>query len=48
MSIDPSILDKVRLFPPEKQQEVADFIEFLSRDRSQSPRKHRSKFYSAI
>jgi hypothetical protein len=43
MSIDPSILDKVRLFPPEKQQEVADFIEFLSRDRSQSPRKPRLK-----
>ena len=30
MAIDDLILDKVRSLPPEKQQEVVDFIGFLS------------------
>jgi hypothetical protein len=41
MSIDPSILDKVRMLPPEKQQEVVDFIEFLSRQRGTTVGKAR-------
>ena len=32
MSVDISILDKVRLLAPDKQQEVVDFIEFEPQD----------------
>ncbi|MBE9229685.1 DUF2281 domain-containing protein [Phormidium sp. LEGE 05292] len=30
MSIEEAILEKVRVLPPEKQQEVLDFAEFLA------------------
>ena len=43
MTIDTSILDKVRMLPPEKQQEVVDFIEFLSRQSTAQGRKPRMK-----
>ncbi|MEH2024542.1 DUF2281 domain-containing protein [Nostoc sp.] len=29
MSIEEIIIDKVRILPPDKQQEVLDFVEFL-------------------
>jgi len=38
MAIDLLILDKVRSLPPERQQEVVDFIEFLDRKTS-APRQ---------
>jgi len=31
MGIDESLLEKIRALPPEKQQEVLDFVEFLHR-----------------
>ncbi len=43
MTIDASLLDKVRMLPPEKQQEVVDFIEFLSRQSAAKGRKPRMK-----
>ena len=43
MVIDSSILDKVRMLPPEKQQEVADFIEFLRQQSGKLQRKSRLK-----
>lgn len=30
MSSEEAILEKVRVLPPEKQQEVLDFVEFLA------------------
>jgi hypothetical protein len=30
MSVEQSILEKLRILPPEKQQEVLDFAEFLT------------------
>ncbi|MGA2032258.1 MAG: DUF2281 domain-containing protein [Thermoguttaceae bacterium] len=41
--IDASILDKVRRLPPEKQQEVADFVNFLSRQSVASGQRPRLK-----
>jgi hypothetical protein len=41
--IDSKILEKVLLLPPEKQQEVADFVEFLSSQSSKTVRKSRLK-----
>jgi hypothetical protein len=35
MTIDERVLDKLRSLPPEKQQEVLDFVEFLGRKGSQ-------------
>jgi hypothetical protein len=43
MPVDSSILEKVLMLPPEKQQEVADFIEFLSRQTGKTARKSRLK-----
>ena len=31
MTLDQAILEKVRVLPAEKQQEVLDFVEFLER-----------------
>ncbi|MBI3796118.1 MAG: DUF2281 domain-containing protein [Deltaproteobacteria bacterium] len=31
MSIEQSVLEKMRALPPDKQQEVLDFVEFLQR-----------------
>jgi len=43
MMIDVSILDKVRMLPPAKQQEVTDFVEFLIRQNADRPRQLRMK-----
>lgn len=40
MSIEESILEKIRSLPPEKQQEVLDFVEFLQkRSLARQPRR---------
>jgi hypothetical protein len=40
MSIEQSVLEKIRTLPPDKQQEVLDFIEFLQHKRSaRQPRR---------
>jgi len=41
MSIDEEVLGKLRALPPEKQQEVLDFLEFLGRKESPVSRKQR-------
>ena len=43
MSIDQSLLDKLRALPPEKQQEVADLVESLSRGTEAKGRRPRLK-----
>ncbi len=43
MAIDETMLEKLRMLPPEKQQEVADFVDFLSQQRAASGRKPRLK-----
>jgi len=43
MAIDESMLEKLRMLPPEKQQEVADFVNFLSQQRAASGRNPRLK-----
>ena len=43
MPVDSLILEKVLMLPPEKQQEVADFIEFLSRQSGKTVRRSRLK-----
>ena len=43
MILDSSLLDKVRLLPPEKQQAVADFVEFLICQVGKTGRKSRLK-----
>ena len=40
MSIEQSILEKLHILPPEKQQEVLDFVEFLQhKGVSKQPRR---------
>lgn len=40
MSIEESVLEKIRALPPEKQQEVLDFVEFLQkRSLARQPRQ---------
>ena len=43
MSVDQSLIDKLRALPPERQQEVADFVESLSRRSDAKDRKPRLK-----
>ena len=41
MGVEESVLDKLRELPPDKQQEVLDFVEFL-REKSAVKVSHRS------
>jgi hypothetical protein len=43
MTIDASLFDKVRMLPPEKQREVADFIQLLSQQSAAKVRTQRLK-----
>jgi Protein of unknown function (DUF2281) len=38
-TIEQSVLEKLRAMPPEKQQEVLDFVEFLGRKETVKPRR---------
>jgi hypothetical protein len=41
MSIEESVLEKIRALPPDKQQEVLDFVEFLQkRSLASQPRRN--------
>ena len=43
MTVEEAIIDKVRVLPPEKQQEVLAFIEFLDSDEWENIYKGRFK-----
>jgi len=42
MGLEQSVLEKLRVLPPEKQQEVLDFVEFLGQKHvvAQHPRRN--------
>ena len=42
MSIEQSVLEKLRDLPPEKQQEVLDFAEFLGQKQTAAKRPRRN------
>ena len=41
MAIEQTVLEKLRILPPEKQQEVLDFVEFLEQRQSSLKRPRR-------
>jgi len=43
MSIDELVSEKIRLLPPEKQQEVLDFVEFLAQPKTPPASRPRMK-----
>ena len=43
MSIGERVSEKIRLLPPEKQQEVLDFVEFLAQTKTSSVSGRRVK-----
>jgi hypothetical protein len=43
MTIEQTVLEKFRILPPEKQQEVLDFVEFLEQRRP-SPKRPRRQW----
>ncbi len=42
MSIEQAVLEKLRVLPPEKQQEVLDFVEFLGQKHAVAKRPRRN------
>lgn len=42
MNIEQAVLDKLRILPPEKQQEVLDFAEFLEQKHAIAKRPRRN------
>lgn len=47
MDIEQSVLEKLRVLPPEKQQEVLDCIEFLGQKQTTAKRPRRNWIGSA-
>ncbi|MCY7277616.1 MAG: DUF2281 domain-containing protein [Phormidesmis sp. CAN_BIN44] len=41
MSIEQTVVDKLRVLPPDKQQEVLDFVEFLESKTKQESSSYR-------
>lgn len=42
MNIEQSVLEKLRILPPDKQQEVLDFVEFLGQRQPATKRPRRN------